>query len=55
MDPIEARSRLAAEMRRRGDRPVRAPWIRAAVEATPRDAFAPDRLWRWDGAAWVPV
>ncbi|MFI6586193.1 methyltransferase domain-containing protein [Embleya sp. NPDC050493] len=55
MDLVEARSRLAAEMERRGDWPERAPWIRAAVEATPRDAFAPDRLWRWDGEGYVPV
>ncbi|GCD99248.1 methyltransferase domain-containing protein [Embleya hyalina] len=55
MDSIEARSRLAGEMERRGDWPGRAPWIRDAVEATPRDAFAPDRLWRWDGAGYVAV
>ncbi|MGC0423491.1 methyltransferase domain-containing protein [Embleya sp. AB8] len=55
MDLVEARSRLAVEMDRRGQWPERAPWIRAAVEATPRDEFAPDRLWRWDGGGYVPV
>lgn len=55
MNLVAARSRLAVEMDRRGQWPERAPWIRAAVEATPRDEFAPDRLWRWDGGGYVPV
>lgn len=42
-------------MERRRDWPERAPWIRAAVEATPRDEFAPERLWRWDGDGYAPV
>lgn len=25
------------------------------MESTPRDEFAPDRLWRWDGDGYVPV
>nr|WP_202512027.1 methyltransferase domain-containing protein [Streptomyces sp. SID3343] len=42
-------------MERRGDWPERAPWIRAAVAATPRDEFAPERLWRWEGDGYAPV
>lgn len=48
-------ARLADEMARRGDWPGRSPWIRDAVAAVPRDRFAPDRLWHWDGHAYVPV
>lgn len=49
------RARLAEAMEDRGAWPARSPWIRAAVEALPRDLFAPERLWRWDGHAYVPV
>ncbi|WTR19263.1 methyltransferase domain-containing protein [Streptomyces sp. NBC_00138] len=42
-------------MARRGAWPERSPWIRDAVAAVPRDRFAPDRLWHWDGRAYVPV
>ncbi|WP_406292779.1 methyltransferase domain-containing protein [Embleya sp. NBC_00888] len=35
--------------------PEDAPWVRAAFDATPRHAFAPDRIWDWDGEAYVPV
>ncbi|MDH6578546.1 methyltransferase domain-containing protein [Kitasatospora sp. MAP5-34] len=51
----EHRARLAAEMDRRGDWPSQSPWVREAVEALPRDRFAPDRLWRWTGHTWAPV
>ncbi|MFC4032125.1 methyltransferase domain-containing protein [Streptomyces polygonati] len=51
----ERRRRLAEAMERRGDWPSRSPWIREAVDALPRDRFAPDRLWHWDGRAYVPV
>ncbi|WP_039938909.1 methyltransferase domain-containing protein [Streptomyces himastatinicus] len=49
------RAALEAAMDQRGAWPGRSPWIRAAVAATPRDAFAPDRLWRWNGRAYVPI
>ncbi|MFD0396088.1 methyltransferase domain-containing protein [Streptomyces nogalater] len=42
-------------MEQRGDWPERSPWIREAVESLPRHRFAPDRVWRWDGHAYVPV
>ncbi|MFI0937198.1 methyltransferase domain-containing protein [Streptomyces sp. NPDC021020] len=35
--------------------PARSPWLGAAVNALPREDFAPDRVWRWDGHAYVPV
>jgi protein-L-isoaspartate(D-aspartate) O-methyltransferase len=47
---------LDARMAERGDWPARSPWIRDAVAALPRDRFAPDRLYRWDGqAVYEPV
>ncbi|MET9483275.1 methyltransferase domain-containing protein [Streptomyces sp. NPDC006638] len=56
MDSWDAwRRGLAAEMDRRGDWPVRSPWVRRAADAVPRHLFAPDRLWHWDGRAYVPV
>ncbi len=42
-------------MEQRGDWPERSPWIRQAVDALPRHMFAPDRLWDWDGHAYVPI
>ncbi|MCS0637782.1 methyltransferase domain-containing protein [Streptomyces sp. LP05-1] len=51
----DRRARLAAEMERRGAWPDRAPWIRRAAAELPRQAFAPDRLWCWDGRAYTPV
>ncbi|MYR83655.1 methyltransferase domain-containing protein [Streptomyces sp. SID685] len=42
-------------MDRRGDWPQRSAWIRGAVDELPRHRFAPSRLWRWDGHAYVPV
>ncbi|MGW4378783.1 methyltransferase domain-containing protein [Kitasatospora sp. NPDC004531] len=49
------RLRLDAAMADGGRWPERSPWIRPAVAAHPRDLFAPDRLWDWDGRAWQPV
>lgn len=51
----ELRRELADAMDRRGDWPGGSPWLRRAVEALPRHAFAPERLWHWDGQAYVPV
>jgi protein-L-isoaspartate(D-aspartate) O-methyltransferase len=51
----ERQRQLAEIMRRRGDWPGGAVWLREAVREVPRRAFAPDRLWRWDGRAYVPV
>ncbi|MET8625986.1 methyltransferase domain-containing protein [Kitasatospora sp. NPDC004669] len=42
-------------MEQRGAWPVDSPWLRQAMAALPRDAFAPDRLWRWDGHSYVPL
>nr|WP_235484612.1 methyltransferase domain-containing protein [Streptomyces roseoverticillatus] len=44
-----------AEMERIHGWPESSPWIRQAVAALPRDRFAPDRLWQWDGHAYAPV
>ncbi|MFE7528917.1 protein-L-isoaspartate O-methyltransferase [Kitasatospora sp. NPDC057542] len=49
------RARLAEAMEQRGAWPEDSPWLREAFAALPRDRFAPDRLWRWDGWAYVPV
>ncbi|MFE3314895.1 hypothetical protein ACFXMF_38720, partial [Embleya sp. NPDC059213] len=35
--------------------PEDSPWLRDAVEDLPRDAFAPDTVWTWDGHAWQPI
>ncbi|MFJ3880895.1 methyltransferase domain-containing protein [Streptomyces sp. NPDC090077] len=36
--------------------PTDSPWVRRAIlEDVPRHRFAPDILWTWDGAAYVPV
>ncbi|MFI5648349.1 protein-L-isoaspartate O-methyltransferase [Kitasatospora sp. NPDC051705] len=49
------RARLDAAMERAGAWPEDSPWLREAVAAVPRDLFAPDRLWRWDGQAYAPL
>ncbi|MDH6705110.1 protein-L-isoaspartate O-methyltransferase [Kitasatospora sp. MAA19] len=49
------RERLDTVMEQRGAWPTDSPWLREAMAALPRDAFAPDRLWRWDGHAYVPL
>lgn len=46
---------LAAAMEERGDWPDRSPWIRHAVENLPRDQFAPDLLWHWNGDTYTLV
>ncbi|MBV9024812.1 MAG: protein-L-isoaspartate O-methyltransferase [Streptomycetaceae bacterium] len=51
----DKRRRLAADMERREAWLVRSPWIRKAVDALPRDQFAPERLWCWNGHSYVPV
>lgn len=51
----QARRRLDAAMAEAGLWPQRSPWIREAVARWPRDAFAPGRLWEWDGHAWQGV
>ncbi|WP_395292187.1 methyltransferase domain-containing protein [Kitasatospora hibisci] len=52
---VAGRERLDAAMAGRSAWPERSPWLREAVAVLPRDGFAPDRLWRWDGRAYVPV
>ncbi|WP_344445381.1 methyltransferase domain-containing protein [Kitasatospora nipponensis] len=54
-DLTHRRAVLDTAMQERGAWPARSPWIREAVRTLPRDRFAPDRLWRWDGHAYVPV
>jgi protein-L-isoaspartate O-methyltransferase len=49
------RQHLADAMERRGDWPARSPWIRRAVAALPRDRYAPDRLFDWDGHTYQTV
>lgn len=44
-----------AEMEKIHGWPDSSLWIRRAAAALPRDHFAPDRLWQWDGHAYVPV
>jgi protein-L-isoaspartate O-methyltransferase len=51
----ERREQLAEAMAAGGDWPERSSWIREAVDALPRHHFAPERLWRWDGDAYLPV
>ena len=46
---------LAAAMDRDGDWPAASPWIRDAVTALPRDTFAPELLYDWDGHVYQPV
>ncbi|KAB7835514.1 protein-L-isoaspartate O-methyltransferase [Streptomyces mobaraensis] len=42
-------------MEKSGSWPADSPWIRDAFAARPRHWFAPDRLWHWDGRAYVPI
>jgi protein-L-isoaspartate O-methyltransferase len=52
---VEQCRRLTADMELRGAWPAASPWTRQATDALPRHEFAPARLWRWDGHAYVPV
>ncbi|WP_331767740.1 methyltransferase domain-containing protein [Embleya sp. NBC_00896] len=54
-DLVEHRRRSTAAMDDSGAWPKDSPWVRAAMDALPRDVFAPDRLWDWDGHAWTPI
>ncbi|MGW6918516.1 methyltransferase domain-containing protein [Kitasatospora sp. NPDC054939] len=54
-DLAARRRRLDEAMAECGAWPQKSPWLREAVAALPRDRFAPDRLWRWDGHAYLPV
>ncbi|MFJ8477646.1 protein-L-isoaspartate O-methyltransferase [Kitasatospora sp. NPDC094011] len=54
-DLVGRREQLAAAMKQCGAWPADSPWLREAMAALPRDAFALDRLWRWDGHAYVPL
>ncbi|MEU8542976.1 methyltransferase domain-containing protein [Streptomyces sp. NPDC048717] len=55
MTSADQRQRLTDAMEQRGAWPERAPWIRQAAEALPREVFAPGRVWRWTGHAYLPV
>ncbi|MFD5615131.1 methyltransferase domain-containing protein [Kitasatospora sp. NPDC127060] len=55
VDPAGRRAALDAAMEEGGAWPAGSPWVREAMAAVPRDAFAPERLWRWDGRAYVPL
>ncbi|MEO3750087.1 protein-L-isoaspartate O-methyltransferase [Streptomyces sp. B6B3] len=52
---VGRRERLAAAMAACGAWPERSPWVREAFDALPRHRFAPERLWRWDGDAYLPI
>ncbi|MEV7058442.1 methyltransferase domain-containing protein [Streptomyces microflavus] len=45
----ERRLRLLSAMTDGGLWPADSPWVRRAVESTPRDRFAPDTVWAWTG------
>ncbi|RLU86256.1 protein-L-isoaspartate O-methyltransferase [Streptomyces griseocarneus] len=49
------RVRLSTAMEERGAWPADSPWVRQAMQAYPRHAFAPAVVWSWDGDAYVPV
>lgn len=51
----EVRHRLAHIMDTQGAWPADSPWVRKAVEDLPRHRFAPERVWVWDGSAYVAV
>ncbi|MEU6331527.1 protein-L-isoaspartate O-methyltransferase [Streptomyces sp. NPDC047049] len=51
----DLQSRLERAMQEQGLWPADSPWVRPAMEKFPRHRFAPDRLWTWDGDAYVPV
>ncbi|MFI2030108.1 methyltransferase domain-containing protein [Streptomyces buecherae] len=48
-------NRLANAMASEGLWPADSPWVRPAMRALPRHAFAPDRLCAWTGHAYAPV
>ncbi|MFE3200178.1 methyltransferase domain-containing protein [Embleya sp. NPDC059237] len=54
-DIVGHRRRALAAMDTGDAWPKDSPWLREAVETLPRDAFAPDTLWTWDGQAWQRV
>ncbi|MFE3739787.1 hypothetical protein [Streptomyces sp. NPDC059134] len=49
------RRRFADGMASRGCWPEDSPWVRGAVDAVPRDLFAPERVWVWGGEEYAPV
>ncbi|GAA1111878.1 methyltransferase domain-containing protein [Streptomyces javensis] len=49
------RKQLDEAMDQLGLWPARSLWTRQAVADTPRHAFAPERLWRWDGHTYQPL
>ncbi|AWN24832.1 protein-L-isoaspartate O-methyltransferase [Streptomyces sp. NEAU-S7GS2] len=51
----DLQARLEHAMEDRGLWPADSPWVRPAMESFPRHLFAPDRLWTWNGHAYVPV
>ncbi|MFD9536282.1 protein-L-isoaspartate O-methyltransferase [Streptomyces sp. NPDC060010] len=52
----DRRLALTEAMDTQGLWPADSPWVRRAIlETVPRHMFAPERLWTWDGEAYVPV
>ncbi|MCX5206078.1 methyltransferase domain-containing protein [Streptomyces sp. NBC_00237] len=51
----DAQQRQDAALAERDAWPERSPWIRTAVRDIPRSAFAPRRLWHWNGQAYLPL
>ncbi|MFF9785753.1 protein-L-isoaspartate O-methyltransferase [Streptomyces nigrescens] len=54
-DLFNLQARLGRAMEDRDLWPGDSPWVRPAMESFPRHLFAPDRLWTWNGHAYVPV
>ncbi|MGI5450593.1 methyltransferase domain-containing protein [Streptomyces sp. CA-243310] len=52
----DRRLALTEAMDTQGLWPADSPWVRRAIlETVPRHMFAPERLWTWDGEAYVSV
>ncbi|CAM5272449.1 protein-L-isoaspartate O-methyltransferase [Streptomyces avidinii] len=52
----QRRRAFADAMDAQGAWPADCEWVRSAiVDTVPRHQFAPGRLWKWDGHAYVPV
>nr|MDT0526835.1 protein-L-isoaspartate O-methyltransferase [Streptomyces sp. DSM 41633] len=51
----DRRLRLLAAMADAGLWPDDSPWVRRAMEAVPRDRFAPETVWRGTGQRYVAV
>lgn len=55
LTPVLAEQQHHAAMTASGAWPDRSPWIRQAMTALPRHAFAPDRVYTWNGTTYQTV